>query len=146
MIRLLIYLCCLCCLGGCRHHQAHFSIPKGRADARMEVTTTGYCDCRKCCGWERNWLGRPVFAYGPNKGKPKDVGVTATGTRARHGVVAVDPRVFAYGTIFKIPGYGWARAEDCGGAIKGMHLDLFFDSHEEALEWGRRKKVILVWR
>ena len=57
---------------------------------------------------------------------------TATGTQARRGVVAVDPRVFPYGTKFYIPGYGVGVAEDCGGAIKGNKLDLFYDTKSEA--------------
>ncbi len=37
-----------------------------------------------------------------------------------------------------VPGYGWGRVEDKGGAIKGeARLDLFFHSHEAALQWGR---------
>lgn len=134
----------LCC--SCVHRGPHFPMPDRRADQRLEVTATGYCACGSCCGWKRNWLGRPVYAYGSNKGKRKEVGVTATGTEAQPGVAAVDPRVFPYGSVFQIPGYGWARAEDRGGAIKGHHLDLFFDTHEEALQWGRRKIVVLVWR
>jgi 3D (Asp-Asp-Asp) domain-containing protein len=36
--------------------------------------------------------------------------------------------------------------EDRGGAIKGKRLDLFFDSHKEALEWGRQQLDVKVWR
>jgi 3D (Asp-Asp-Asp) domain-containing protein len=44
-----------------------------------------------------------------------------------------------------IDGYGYGRVEDCGGDIKGEHVDLFFRTHEEALEWGRRYRRARVW-
>ena len=114
---------------------------------KVRMTVTGYCDCGDCCGWERSWLrlGTPVYSSGPNKGKPKAVGVTATGTETRHGTAAVDRRRWAFGTVFHVPGYGYARAEDTGGAIKGNHIDLWFPSHDAALRWGRRTLTVTVW-
>jgi 3D (Asp-Asp-Asp) domain-containing protein len=112
------------------------------------IEVTGYCDCGKCCGWERSWLrlGTPVYSYGALKGQPKEVGVTSTGTRTRHGTAAVDPKRYPYGTVFYIPGYGYAKGEDAGGAIKGAHIDLWFPSHEAALKWGRKKMKVKVWK
>ena len=114
---------------------------------KVRMTVTGYCDCGDCCGWERSWLrlGTPVYSSGPNKGKPKEVGITATGTETRHGTAAVDRRRWAFGTVFHVPGYGYARAEDTGGAIKGNHIDLWFPSHDAALRWGRRTLTVTVW-
>jgi 3D (Asp-Asp-Asp) domain-containing protein len=86
-----------------------------------------------------------VIASGPNKGKPKAVGITASGTRAQRGTVAADTRLYPFGTIVRVPGYGWGRVEDRGGDIKGQKLDLFFDSHGEALEWGRQRLPVEVW-
>ncbi|NLZ53903.1 MAG: DUF348 domain-containing protein, partial [Thermoanaerobacteraceae bacterium] len=63
---------------------------------------------------------------------------TATGTIARVGVVAVDPKVIPLGTRLYIDGYGFARAEDTGGAIKGDKIDLFLDTAEETKRFGRR--------
>lgn len=65
-------------------------------------------------------------------------GITATGTRVRPGVAAVDPQVIPLGTTLWVEGYGYARAEDTGGAIKGNRIDLFFDTKAEAHQWGRR--------
>lgn len=111
----------------------------------MEVT--GYCDCRICTGWKRSWwrLGRPVFTSGPNKGKLKQIGITASGTMAQRGTVAADTRYLPFGTILYVPGYGWGRVEDRGGAIKGARLDLFFDSHQQALDWGRQPLPVQIW-
>ena len=101
---------------------------------------TGYCNCGKCCGWKRSWFGfgEPVYAYGKLKGKPKQVGVTASGAKAKHGTVAADPGVYGFGTVLRIPGYGVGKVEDVGGSIKGRHIDVWFPTHAEARRWGTR--------
>ena len=69
---------------------------------------------------------------------------TATGTTARVGAIAVDPKVIPYGTrmfIVSADGsitYGVATAEDCGGNIKGNRIDLFFDTYDECISFGVR--------
>ena len=71
-------------------------------------------------------------------------GLTATGMRAGHGVVAVDPRVIPLGTRLYIPGYGMAVAGDVGSAIKGNRIDLGFNTLREALHFGRRTVTVYV--
>ena len=73
-------------------------------------------------------------------------GTTASGRPAGHGVVAVDPRVIPLGTRLFIPGYGHAFAGDTGGAIVGNRIDLGFDSHRDALTFGRRPIVVYVFK
>jgi 3D (Asp-Asp-Asp) domain-containing protein len=119
--------------------------PPDRPPQTVTLETTGYCPCGKCCGWKRNWWGRPVFASGPLKGRPKEVGVTASGTKARKGTIAADTDRYPFGTIMYVPGYGYGRVEDRGGAIKGAKIDLFFKHHSEALEWGRERRQVQVW-
>lgn len=114
-------------------------------DEIVEVKTTGYCACMTCCGWKLNWFGLPVYASGRNKGKFKLIGQTASGRMARSGTAAVDPNVFPMGTVFHIPRYGKAFAEDIGGDIKGRHLDLFFWRHQTAAEWGSQTLLVKVW-
>lgn len=69
---------------------------------------------------------------------------TSTGTRTRVGAIAVDPRVIPYGTRMFIVTkdgsyiYGVATAEDCGGAIKGKRLDLFYETDGECRRFGIR--------
>lgn len=117
-------------------------------DTVMRMEVTGYCACGICCNWKRSWwrLGRPVIKSGPQKGKPKQVGITASGVPARRGTVAADTTLLPMGTILYIPGYGWGRVEDRGGAIKGNRLDLYFDRHQEALVWGRQSVDVKVWQ
>ena len=114
--------------------------PAGGRDKSL-VLVTGYCNCGRCCGWERSWFGfgKPVYTYGPMKGRPKEVGRTARGTTAKRGTVAADPKVFPFGARLDIPGYGTGVVEDVGGAIKGRHIDVWFPMHEEAVRWGRRE-------
>lgn len=77
---------------------------------------TAYCDCERCCG--------------------KCDGITSTGTKATQGrTIAVDPNIIPYGSKVKINGKEYI-AEDCGGAIKDNHIDVFFETHEDALEFG----------
>lgn len=71
-------------------------------------------------------------------------GTTASGRPAGRGVVAVDPRYIPLGTHLFIPGYGHAYAGDTGGAIHGNRIDLGFDSHQDALSFGRRSIVVYV--
>ncbi len=74
----------------------------------------------------------------------KYYGITASGTHVRPGVVAVDPRVIPLGTKLYIestdgtPDYGYASAEDKGGAIKGNKIDLYFETPQQVRRFGRR--------
>jgi 3D (Asp-Asp-Asp) domain-containing protein len=75
-----------------------------------------YCQCTQCCG--------------------KTDGITASGTRAREGrTVAVDPDVIPIGSTVVIDGHEYI-AEDTGSAIIGNKIDVFVNSHEEALQLG----------
>ena len=94
------------------------SIPSGRA---IYVSASGYS------------------AYDPGNSKH-----TSSGTLVRHGVIAVDPDVIPLGTRVFIPGYGEAVAEDIGSSIRGHRIDVAFDTHEEALAFGRQDLEIII--
>ena len=86
-------------------------------------TVTAYCPCKKCCGAYAN-------------------GYTATGEKATQGVtVAADPDVLPMGTKIELDGHTYT-VQDTGGAIAGNRLDLYFNSHEDALRWGVREKIV----
>jgi 3D domain len=64
----------------------------------------------------------------------------------KDGTIAADTRFYPFGTRMYVPGYGWGRVEDRGGAIKGKdRIDLFFESHQDALYWGRRKVPVQIY-
>ena len=128
-------------LAGCA---TSISPPRGVTPRKATMVTTAYCNCGDCCGWEYAWFRTPVFKSGPNKGKPKEIGITASGAKARRGTLAADPSV-PFGTVIHIPGYGYGRVEDRGGAIKGNKLDLWFPSHQAAKEWGRQTHTVTIW-
>ena len=66
--------------------------------------------------------------------------------RATKGVVAVDTRVIPMGTRLYIPGYGFAIAADRGSAIKGLRIDLCFDTYAEARRFGSRRVDVYILR
>ena len=80
----------------------------------------------------RTFTSNTTAYYAGKKGRG------ALGTACHYGTVAVDPKVFPYGSTFWIAGYGFGYANDCGGAIKGTKLDLYMRSNKECYRWGRR--------
>ena len=98
--------------------------------------------------WEKSVEEFPKFkrtifveatAYSPHAGHH-----TASGTKVRRGIIAVDPAVIPLGTRVYIPDYGEAVAEDTGGDIKGNRIDIAFDTHEEAINFGRQNLQIYI--
>jgi 3D (Asp-Asp-Asp) domain-containing protein len=69
---------------------------------------------------------------------------TCTGNVVRKGLVAVDPAVIPLGTRIFIAGYGTAIADDVGGSIRGNRIDLAFDSHGEAIQFGRQNVTVYI--
>ncbi|MBC7319301.1 G5 domain-containing protein [bacterium] len=71
-------------------------------------------------------------------------GYTSIGLKAGYGVVAVDPSVIPLGKKLYIEGYGYAIAGDVGRAIKGLRIDLGFDTYREAINFGVRKVRVYI--
>lgn len=85
----------------------------------IRFQATAYCGCASCCG-----------SYG---------NATASGVMPRaYHTIAVDPSIIPLGTTVEIQGLGTYVAEDTGGAIRGNIIDIYFDSHQEALNFGRQ--------
>lgn len=63
----------------------------------------------------------------------------------RDGTIAADTKYYPFGTRMFVPGWGWGVVTDRGGAIKGPdRIDLYFESHQDALNWGRRRAEVIV--
>lgn len=71
-------------------------------------------------------------------------GITASGMKARRGVVAVDTRVIPFGTKLYVEGYGVSIAGDTGGAIKGNKIDVYYDDLYDAIQFGRRDLDVYI--
>lgn len=92
-----------------------------------------------------------VTAYSPyeeSTGKSPDdpdFKVTASGIIATQGrTIAMDKR-FPFGTLVKIEGFNEVfRVEDRGFKIKGNRVDVYFDSIEEAIKFGKQKRKIFI--
>jgi 3D (Asp-Asp-Asp) domain-containing protein len=91
----------------------------------VRMLVTAYCACTKCCG-------------------PNAQGITASGKPVTHNqgrFVAADKSILKLGQKLVVPGYHSGRPVevlDTGSAIKGNRLDVYFPSHQRALEWGRQ--------
>lgn len=97
------------------------SLPRVTGSATTTTTggatykVTAYCSCAKCCG--------------------KATGRTASGTRATAGRTVAASGKFSFGTQLNIGGHVYT-VEDRGGAINGNRIDIYVNSHSEALRWG----------
>ena len=102
------------------------SLPRVATTEQEGATTykiTAYCSCSKCCG--------------------KATGRTASGTTATAGRTVAASSKFAFGTQLNIGGHIYT-VEDRGGAINGNKIDIFVNSHAEALQWGVRYLPVSV--
>ena len=85
---------------------------------------TGYCPCYQCSeGWGRN---------------------TSTGATAQSNhTIAVDPSILPYGSKVMIGGIVYT-AEDRGGGVKGKHIDIFVDHHDQTYRVGSQSQEVFL--
>lgn len=101
-----------------------------------EFKTTAYCTCVKCCGI---WSAEHPSRVGTDYVQRTKSGTIPTADRT----VSVDPDVIPLGTVLIIDGHEYI-AEDTGSAVKGNVIDIYFDSHELAVEYGVQMKTIYI--
>ena len=86
---------------------------------------TAYCPCKKCCD--------------------KNDGITASGVKAKEGItIAADWDVLPAGTEVEIQGIGTRIVQDKGGAIRGNRIDIFFENHRDALNFGVQEVLVRI--
>lgn len=85
-------------------------------------TVTAYCRCKKCCG--------------------KTDKITASGVKAKEGMTIAADSSITFGTLVYIDGVGYREVQDRGGSITGNHIDLYFESHTDALEFGKQNLMV----
>ncbi|WP_455539468.1 3D domain-containing protein [Terrisporobacter sp.] len=114
----------------------------------------------KKTGWaHKNYLKKVTTTSGASVSSTKKVkkyltvkayaytggGYTSTGTKAKYGTLAVDPRVIPYGTKVYIKELNKVfTAEDCGGAIKGNKVDIYMNSQAACNNWGARTITLQI--
>jgi len=91
----------------------------------LTMVATAYDGCYKC--------NYPYYGY------PSYIGLPLA-----RGIVAVDPKVIPMGTKLYVEGYGNAIAADQGNAIKGNRIDLYFDTHQQALNYGMKTVKVTI--
>lgn len=95
------------------------------------LNTSAYCSCEICCG--------------------KTDGKTASGKMATAWHTVAAGKDYPIGTIIYIPALvdkpngGWFVVEDRGGAISNEKLDVFFNTHEEAIQFGRKSLEAYIY-
>lgn len=93
--------------------------------------TSAYCACAKCCD--------------------VSTGITASGARATAWYTLAAGKGYKMGTVIYIPAFadkpngGWFVVQDRGGAISNSKLDVYMDSHYQALQFGRRTLECYVY-
>ena len=88
-------------------------------------TVTAYCPCSACCGEED--------------------GITASGTQVEAGRTIAMSGEYGFGTLVYIDELGWRTCEDRGSAINGKHIDVYFDTHQEALDFGVKELGVIIY-
>lgn len=97
--------------------RSSYSRTTGTSGQSGVYKVTAYCSCMQCCG--------------------KTNGITASGAKATANHTIAAPSTFAFGTKVVINGITYT-VEDRGGAIQGNRIDIYMNSHAEALQWGVR--------
>lgn len=122
--------------------------PKSRAELanvgeRMVLSQTGEPSryLRKIQGCTLTAYTNAFESTGKHPGDP-GYGVTASGRIAKEGLtIAVDPELIPMHSVVYIPGIGVRYAEDTGGAVKGRHIDVFYNDDEYARHFGVKQAV-----
>ena len=98
---------------------------------KVEFRTTAYCPCVICCG--------------------KTDGITASGLKATQWHTVAAGNDYPFGTRIYIPEFkdmpngGWFVVEDRGGAVSNNRLDVFFNTHQEAINYGVMEVTAYVY-
>lgn len=85
-------------------------------------TITAYCGCSNCCG---------AYAEGRGEVVTGAIGEPLTNNYS----IAVDPNVIGFNEVVLINGKEY-EAQDTGGLIKGNRIDIYFDNHNDAVNFG----------
>ena len=94
---------------------------EGRGELLGEFTTSGYCNCEKCSGGHSLTYSGTVPT--PSHTISADLDRYPIGTK-----------LWIDGTIYTV--------EDKGSSVKGNWIDIYYGSHEEALDHGLKTQEV----
>lgn len=126
-----------------RQSQAALSALSASHEQLLEATA--HAPSVGTASWGRRFEVTKYIPRSADYGRFND-GLTSTMKKADPGarIAAVDPTLVPYGSRIWIEGLGWYNAQDCGSAIKGFRLDLLTATREEAMEFGRQRRFVIV--
>lgn len=107
------------------------TITEEKKDGIKELNVSAYCACEECCG--------------------KSNGITASNTKAQQWHTVAAGKSYKFGTKIYIsalkntPSGGWFVVEDRGGKIDDSHLDVYFEDHQAALQFGRHNYECMIY-
>jgi 3D (Asp-Asp-Asp) domain-containing protein len=111
-------------------------VPKEHLVSIGKYKLTAYCPCEHCCD-----------KWGKDRPKDKDgkpIVITASGEIANQGItVAADTSVLPFGTRIQIDGCEYI-VQDRGGSVKGNTIDIYFENHQDAVNFGVQYKEIYI--
>lgn len=113
------------------------SAPKKASAPASAPTTLGYKSVIQC-------RATAYSAQEPGMGTRTASGTTVRRNPSGYSTLAVDPRVIPLGTKVYVEGYGYAIAEDTGGAIKGNKIDVYMNTVAECYNWGVRNVNVYI--
>ena len=89
----------------------------------IDYLCTAYCGCEKCVGkWHTDGYT-----------------LTASGWEAQEGVTIAADESYPFGTALYLEGMGERVVMDRGSAITGNRLDVYYETHEDALAFGMKQ-------
>jgi resuscitation-promoting factor RpfB len=159
LVQLVLPACLLACCGGAAVAvPAHIQTDEIKSDvgtshsAEKEALPVRVAEVRTVNA-RNHKASRTSEAPAPGQGRKITVestayclrGFTARGTGVEYGTIAVDPRVIPLGSKIYVPGYGWGRALDTGGAVRGNIIDIWLPTSSQCYGWGRRTVTITVF-
>lgn len=95
----------------------------------LDANISAYCSCERCTG---------------KTSSNKWYGITASGREAQSKRTIAMSKEYDFGTEVEIDGELYI-VEDRGGYIQGNRIDIYFDTHEEVMEFGRQFKQVKVY-
>ena len=120
-------------------------------DKPIVHTATVQCSVGTYAGQQIEWHSLGVFTVTAYAATIQDCGktdgITRNGDKAQEGItIAADWSVLPEGTKVYVDDLGWRIVQDTGGAVKGNRIDIYFDSEQQAKQFGKQQLEVYVMK